>query len=474
MRLLIWGFGALVILAGVMTADDRSTTAPKATSQPATRPSPAEITEARALLAKAIAPPPKLTDAKAKHIKELIVKLGDSVWKVRHAASAELLKSGPEILPLLTEAVNHKDIEISDRVSVAIKAIQARAEDIGSDLSPAIDTLAAIGDKMLIPTLVQLLDHANLSGRYPAEYALRRITGRNFGFNAHDEPPARARAVAKWRQWWKDSKAKFSYDQTRIKARSLAFLITNDTARTVTAVTLQGKTAWSKVMRTTVYCATGTAGGNIIVGYRSGAKSVEEYNQQGKAVWTPPGAPKASGGVFDVSRLPNGNTLIAYANSRGVLEIDPKGKVVWRTTGLTCPTSARRLGNGNTLIADYNAKRVVEVDAKGKIVWQKTGLSNPADAAMLPNGNVLIGEAPGWVMEVSRTGKILWKRNCPARVTSLCSLPDGTIAIVNQVEGAILLARDGKKIRRLLPPTKGSKGSWNKIRLVSSAILAHK
>ena len=474
MRLLIWGFGALVILAGVLTADDRPTAAPEATSQPATRPGPAEITKARALLAKAIAPPPVLSDAKAKHIEELIVKLGDPVWKVRQAASEELLKSGPEILPLLAKVVNHKDIEISDRASVAIKAIQARAEDIGSDLSPAIDTLAAIRDKKLIGMLVQLLDHASPSGRYTAEYALRRITGKSFGFNARDEPPVRTRAAARWRQWWKDSKAKFSYDQAGIKARSLVFLITNDGARTVTAVTLQGKTAWSKVMRTTVYCATGTAGGNIIVGYNSGAKSVEEYDQQGKAVWAPTIALSGSGGVFDIARLPNGNTLIAYANRHCVIEIDAKGKTIWQTTGLSCPTSAQRLANGNTLIADYNGKRVIEVDAGGKIVWQKTGLSNPADAVMLPNGNVLIGESPKRVMEVNRAGKILWQRDCPARVTSLCSLPDGTIAIINQVEGAILLGRDGKKIRQLLPPAKGSSGSWNKIRLVPSAVLTYK
>jgi hypothetical protein len=473
MRLLIWGFfPALAILAGVVTAADRPAVEPEATSQPAAKPGSAEIAKARVLLAGAIAPPPKLTDAKTKHIKELIVKLGDSVWKVRQAASAELLKSGPEILPLLTEVADHKDLEISDRVSVAIKAIQARVEDIGSDLRPAIDTLAVIQDKKLIDMLLKLLNHSSVSGRYTAEYALRRVTGKSFGFSAHDEPPARVRAAGRWRKWWKDSKAKFSYDQVGIKARSLVFLITNNGAKTVTAVTLQGKTVWSKVMRTGVNCATGTANGNIIVGYASG-KTVEEYNQQGKAVWAAPNAPDRTSGVFDIARLSNGNTLIAYANNHCVVEIDAKGKTVWQTTALKCPTSAQRLANGNTLIADYSAKRVVEVDAKGKIVWQKTGLSNPADAVMLPNGNVLIGEAPNRVLEVNRAGKILWQRKCPARVTSICSLPDGTIAISNQAEGAILLGRDGKKIRQLLV-LKGSSGMWSKIRLVPSTVLTYK
>jgi len=463
-RLLVCGFGALVILTGVLTAD----------APPAAKPGAAEITKARALLAKATARPPKLTDAKTKHIKELIVKLGDQVWKVRRAASSELLKSGPEILPLLTEVVNHKDIEISDRVSVAIKAIQARSEEIASDLNPAINTLTKIKDKKLIGMLVRLLDHSSLSARYSAEYALRRITGREFGFNAHDEPPARALAAAKWRKWWKSSEAKFSYDQAGIKARSLAFLITHNKTKTVTAVTLGGKTAWSKVMRATIYCATATASGNIIVGSSSvGSKSVAEYNQQGKVVWTPPDTIKMTGGVFDVTRLPNGNTLVAYSNSKRVIEFNAKGKVIWQKTGLSCPTSARRLRNGNTLIADHNAGRVVEIDANSKIVWQKAGLSNPSDAVMLPNGNVVIGEKTR-VIKVSRDGKILWERKCPVRVTSLCSLPDGTIAIINQTEGAILLGRDGKKIRQLLAPVKGPSGAWNKIRVVSAAVLTYK
>ena len=472
--LLVLGFGALGILSGAPAAGTRPAAESKPASQPAGRPSSAEITEARAILARAIASPTKLTDAGAAHIAKLIAQLGDPVWKVRQAASTELGTSGPEVLPLLTKAANHKDLEISDRVSVAIKAIQARVEDIGTDLGGAIDTLAGIEDKKLIGMLVGLLDCPTPSGRYAAEYALRRITGRNFGFNSHDEPPARATATGKWRKWWKDNEAKFSYDQSKIKARSLVFLITNDGARKITAVTLEGKTAWTKVMPATVYCATGTLNGSILVGYSSG-KSVEEYNRLGKTVWKLSDVPNLKGNAFDVARLPNGNTLIAYANNGRVIEINAKKKIIWQKTGLSCPTSARRLANGNTLIADYNAKRVIEVDAAGKIVWEKTGLSNAADAIMLPNGNVVIGEAPRRVLEVNRAGKIVWERNCPSRVTSLCALPDGTIAITNRSEGAILLGRDGKKIRRLLAHDGNSPtGLWSKIRLVPAAVLTHK
>ncbi|MDP6543844.1 MAG: HEAT repeat domain-containing protein [Phycisphaerae bacterium] len=474
-QLILCGLSALVILAGILAAENRPTTAPgtttKPSAKPTTRPSDAKIAEARATLARAIAPPAKLTSATTKRIKELIGKLGNTVWKVREAASAELLKSGPEILPLLNEVAGHKDIEVSDRVGVAIKAIQARVEDVGTELNPAINILASISDKKLIDILMQLLDHASDSGRYTAEYALRRLTGENFGFNTRDEPASRVRAAAKWRKWWKDSRAKFSYDHARIKARSVAMLVSNDGSRTVSALTLQGKMAWSKKMRTTLYCVTGTGTGSIIVGYSSGTKNVEEYNLQGKSVWAPTGVPNGTGGVFDISRLPNGNTLITYTHRGHVTEVNAKGKVVWQKTALRSPISAQRLENGNTLIAEHSGARVIEVDRKGAIVWQKTGLKSPCDAIKLPNGNVLIGEYAGKrVLEVDRKGKILWQRLCPAAVSGVCRLPDGTTAITNKTEGVIVLGRNGKKIRQLL----AHNGAWGKIRLVPAAVLTYK
>jgi len=456
---------ALAILIGSARADNGATTKPA-------KPSRARIVQARSALAQAIALPQKLTDEASKHVRGLIVKLGDKAWKVREDASAELSKYGPEILPLLNAAANHEDLEVSDRVGVAIKAIQSKVEDVGTSLNPHIDVLSAAGDKMLIDMLLRLLDHASLSGRYTAEYALRRLTGRNFGFNTRDEPVGRARAAAKWRKWWAGNKAEFSFDQARIKARSAALLISNDGARTVTAVTLMGKLAWAKKMRTTLYCATATENGNLIVGYSSTPKNIEEYDAKGKSVWTPTGIPNGTGGIFDIERLSNGNTLIAYTHRGHVTEIDAKGKAVWQMTGLKSPISAQRLRNGNTLIAEHAGARVIEVDRKKKIVWQKTGLQSPSDAVKMPNGNVLIGEYSGKkVMEVDQKGKVLWQRVCPAAVSGVCRLPDGTIAITNRTEGAILLSRDGKKvIRKIL----SHNGSWGKIRLVPAAVLSHK
>jgi len=455
----------LAIPIGLLRADNSATTKPA-------KPSAAQIALAKSALGKAIAKPAELTAATAKNVKSLIAKLGDKSYKVRENASSELVKYGPEVLPMLNAAANHKDMEISDRVGVAIKVLQSRVEDVGTELNPHIDILAKAEDKQLIDMLLGLLDHASMSGRYTAEYALRRLTGKNFGFSTRDEPAGRNKATAKWRKWWKDSRGSFSFDQAKIKARSVALLISNNGTRTVTAVTIQGKAAWTRTMRSTLYCATGTDNGNIIVGYSGTARNIEEYDKNGKAVWSPAGVPNGTGGVFDIERLANGNTLIAYTHRGHVTEINAKGKAVWQMTGLKSPISAQRLKNGNTLIAEHAGSRVIEVDRKNKIVWQKTGLNSPGDAAMLPNGNVLIGEYNGKkVMEVNRKGKVIWQRNCPAAVSGVCALPDGTIAITNSREGALLLSSDGKKVIRKLM---AHNGSWGKIRLVSGAVLTGK
>ncbi len=69
----------------------------------------------------------------------------------------------------------------------------------------------------------------------------------------------------------------------------------------------------------------------------------------------------------DADRLLNGNTLIALFTPGKVIEVTPKGKVVWELEGLGPLLDADRLPNGHTLVAQNGA--VAEYDAKGKKVW---------------------------------------------------------------------------------------------------------
>ena len=67
-----------------------------------------------------------------------------------------------------------------------------------------------------------------------------------------------------------------------------------------------------------------------------GGKKVIEYDENGKNVWEVP----ASGGAHSVIRLPNGNTLVAIADSDKnprIVEYNPRKEIVWEISNADFP-----------------------------------------------------------------------------------------------------------------------------------------
>jgi HEAT repeat protein len=54
----------------------------------------------------------------------------------------------------------------------------------------------------VIPALIGRLDDRDPVVRLSANEALRKRTGQDFGFVAWAEPQERAKAVARWQNWW--------------------------------------------------------------------------------------------------------------------------------------------------------------------------------------------------------------------------------------------------------------------------------
>ena len=86
---------------------------------------------------------------------------------------------------------------------------------------------------------------------------------------------------------------------------------------------------------------------------------------------------------FTAIRLENGNTLIGCTWGNLVIEVDPKGTIVWQvdnevlaTKPLNDTCGVQRLPNGNTVITSYRAKpgevRLTEVTRDKQIVWTYT------------------------------------------------------------------------------------------------------
>ncbi len=416
-------------------------------------PSAADAAKAKVFierLVESLEPSPELVKSNG----ALNEKLGAKQWKVREAATEQLIGIGSSSAPLLERAVTGPDPEISMRARLIIKTVKARLKDIGPELSRAIDTTAAVGDKRVVAALIKLLRYPQLDVRYEAEYGLRRITGQCFGYSAYADLEQRTSAAAKWKNWWKKSNKRFPFEESVEKGKLAGLLIAGNKIQEVWLVDMGGKVLWSRKVSARNQCAVRLSNGNIIVSSAFGV--LEECTPQGKVVWsTKKGL--LSDDVRDIQRLADGNTLIADTGGGRVVELDRKAELVWQRRDAGKPVSAQRLPNGNTLVCLYSAGKVIEVTGSGKVVWSTgdlkapngVSLRMPTDAHGLPNGNVLITDYLNHrVIEINRNGKVVWRKRNLHRPISVRRLPNGRTVISASVEGVASIRRDGKIFRQ--------------------------
>jgi hypothetical protein len=136
-----------------------------------------------------------------------------------------------------------------------------------------------------------------------------------------------------------------------------------------------------------------TRAGTFLVGLMEEHR-VAEFDADGKEVWsyscpetwTGP-RPMGTISAWDAVRLKNGNTLISGDEYGYVLEVNPKGEIVWELDKNELPgypldvvQEVGRLDNGNTVIANWvagNVKpadwpsqiQIIEVTPAKKVVW---------------------------------------------------------------------------------------------------------
>jgi len=156
--------------------------------------------------------------------------------------------------------------------------------------------------------------------------------------------------------------------------------------------------------------------GNYLVCHE-GDGVVREYDPKGKVVWSYAldlaGRPRSGGHgpeghgteVYSAIRLKNGNTLMGGGNNNRVIEVNPKGEIVWSIDQKELPsitlawvTMVQVLPNGNIIIsnchAGANQPQLIEVTREKKVVGtmqdhKRFGNSLAASQVVVPEGNVL-------------------------------------------------------------------------------------
>lgn len=114
------------------------------------------------------------------------------------------------------------------------------------------------------------------------------------------------------------------------------------------------------------------------------AFAVKEYSPEGKVARVfktdldDLGGRKAENWPFTAIRLDNGNTLVSLTHGNKVVELNPRGEVVWKVDNshvsgqFKDPCGSQRLANGNTVIGSHGANKgisMIEVTPELKIVW---------------------------------------------------------------------------------------------------------
>ncbi|HUS48516.1 MAG TPA: formylglycine-generating enzyme family protein [Phycisphaerae bacterium] len=177
------------------------------TSLPASTPSPQHLEQARDVFRQLMVY--ELTDGDRARIEKLIAQLGSDSWKDREEAEKALTNESAAALPLIRQACDDRNPEITRRAGRVVEVLQARKPSAAKKLRWAIGHRHAAGDTAVVGELIALLDSDEPAVGYIAGRGLLRLTGQDFGYAAYAEPTKRKQAAQKAREWWKRNKAAF-------------------------------------------------------------------------------------------------------------------------------------------------------------------------------------------------------------------------------------------------------------------------
>ena len=175
----------------------------------------------------------------------------------------------------------------------------------------------------------------------------------------------------------------------------------------------------------------------IIFISRKTHKIFRQFGTTGVYDENPPTSYAAPNGDFPA---PNGGTLITQIGGNDAILVNKHGQVQWTVhfpSQFSYPSDANFTPNGNVLVVFYtDPGAIVEISPKGKVLWQyyvTSGpgmLNHPSLGLMLPNGMVLLNDDSNDRVIVidPKTNKIVWQyghTGVPGSKPGYLNIPDG-------------------------------------------------
>ena len=164
---------------------------------------------------------------------------------------------------------------------------------------------------------------------------------------------------------------------------------------------------------------------------------IKQYGQTAVPVNNPPVSYSAPNGDFPA---PNGGMLVTQINGNDAIMLNKHNQIQYTVhfpSQFSYPSDANITPNGNIIVAFYtNPGAIVEMSPKGKVLWSYSVpsgpgmLNHPSLAVMLPNGLVLLNDDYNDRVIVinPKTDKIVWQyghTGKPGTAPGYLNEPDG-------------------------------------------------
>ncbi|HEV3142840.1 MAG TPA: HEAT repeat domain-containing protein [Gemmataceae bacterium] len=408
-----------------------------------------------------------LSEAAREKYLPLIQQLGDRAFRKREEASKKLIEAGPVVMPLLREATNSSDREISSRARRCLSEMESSPK---RDLpliaarylvrlrhEKAVEALMAyiptVEEETYRNELLQGLLIVGVSGKYAHPMLVKCLDDSQSGKRAlavqlllHCEDPAIRKKI---RERLKDPDPAVRFPV----ALSLAQKADRDAVPVLIDLIQESKntSVWQQAEET-LYALGGDNAPHVETG-----EGTEEDRKKIREAWSKWWKDQGSQLLLgQKEEYPTDVAVVADTEGR-VWEWKPEGSPRFDLSDFSMPVDAHVLPGRRVLIADQSGRRVTERDFTGKVLWEKVCEDGPVTIQRLANGNTYIATLQR-VLEVRRDGQEVYSYPVPID-DMLCDsnrLADGTIGIITYRGTFIVMTPTGKV---LLTKEMGGRGS---------------